>query len=225
MKSVDNGDDGSIDYCLEEYMRRPHESFDFLLFRGLRALYPDMTIMDIVVCREVYTNWHDEHPSFYDEIITRLEHEKLDDLPQQFWDQYFDETQQPFTVAVITATGEVLETKDLRLFPTGEEDVKRALWKAKEHGYIDFIVDGWGGDEVGSYYIPFISVILREDIFDVLESVRHTDIATGDDFDVEDLLKTPEEELAELDMMRRDRQQQQQQKADDHSSNDRRLDN
>jgi hypothetical protein len=225
MKSVDNeGDDGSMDYYLEEFMRRlPHESFDFLLFRGLRALYPDMTIMDIVVCREIYTNWHDEHPSFYDEIIARLVDEKLEDLPQQFWDQYFDETQQRFTIAVITETGEVLETKDLRLFSKGEEDVKRALWKAKEHGYIDFIVDGWGGDSVGSYYIPFISASLRDDVFDALQSVRFTDIATWDDFDIEDLLKTPEGGLAELDMMIR--QQHRQEKADDHSSNDRRLDN
>jgi hypothetical protein len=214
MESKDSKGSGSTGYPTREedllLLPQASDSFDFLLFRGLKALCPDMTIMDVVVCREVYTNLQDEHPSMYDEIISRLVDEKLKDIPDEFWREYFDEAQLPLEASCVidSETGGLLETKELRLFPDpyGEFDIKRAMWKAKERGYIDFKIDGWGNsdDKAGDgryYFIPYVSVALRDDIFDALSSVDVTDFATwcGYDFNVEDMLKTREEELAELD--------------------------
>ncbi|MDQ3947994.1 MAG: hypothetical protein M3275_00365 [Thermoproteota archaeon] len=216
----------SDDY-LEELLKSSarSESEDLILFRGLKALYPEMSVMDIVICREVYTNLCDEHPSIYEEIVSRLVNEKLEDIPCEFWSDYFREEQIPLEArcAIDSKTGGLLETKELRLFPSayddeyskGAFDIKRAIWKVKERGYIDFKVDGIGNpynnykdnnkeaarDRRNYYFIPFVSVELREDVLDALASADLTHFATycGYDYNIERLLMTREEEMAELD--------------------------
>jgi hypothetical protein len=184
MESDDSN--GSIDYL---DLQRPNENFDLALFNGLRAKYPaDMTVLDIVVCREIYTNRLDEHPAHYEEIVARLMHETLEDLPCDVWPQFVFEAREYSGFKCTDSLGDACKMVQIGLEEKGEErmekfklfrierDACRAIDKANKKGFVQYELHEWGiaehpGDCKEFVWVPIVDVKLHDDILEELVEI------------------------------------------------------
>lgn len=186
-----------------------------MLFDALRHKYPDMSLLDIVVCREIFVNNRlDEHPAHYDEIVARLLNERLEGLPLDAWPEFVFEAREYAGFTCIDSLGHATSMIELGLEEKGlermvkfklfrmEKDVYRAVDKAHRKGFFEYKLSIWGiaerpGDCKEYIRFPTVDVKLRDDIFDVLEKARLAEYTRyGQQFDsaVEDLLLENKEE-------------------------------